>query len=206
MPYNFDFDLSPISQKLSEEITKICRGKNIVTKTEEKARHLAEKIDIPKITGLEKSFAQKLVEDLIKLNVRNNREREKFAKTKKRALFLPHCSRKYMDARCQAKFAPQIPSYFCRHCSSDCLINQATNLAKKKNYNVYVIAGGSCLPKILNHNPYEGVVGVACCEEIKLGHNFLKSSRMPSQGVPLLKNGCANTKFSMKNLQSIMES
>ncbi|MEM7821796.1 MAG: DUF116 domain-containing protein, partial [Candidatus Aenigmatarchaeota archaeon] len=144
-------------------------------------------------------------EDLIDINIRNLLEKEKFLKTNKRALFLPHCSRKYMDNRCKAYFNPEVPSYYCNQCSSDCLINQATILAKKYGYDVYVVAGGSCIPKILKDNPYEGVVGVACCEELKLGSNYLRNLNIPGQGIPLIKNGCANTKFSIESLEIILK-
>jgi hypothetical protein len=77
-----------------------------------------------------------LLQDLIDLQAVNLMERKKFLQAKKRALFLPHCSRKYMDNRCGALFDPSIPSYTCAHCSKDCLVNKADRLAKKKGYDV----------------------------------------------------------------------
>jgi len=205
MPYKFNFDLSQISQPLFKEIARICNEKNIHIRIGEKVRYLIKKFRIPEITGLGISDAITIIEDLIDINIRNLLEKEKFLKTNKRALFLPHCSRKYMDNRCKAYFNPEVPSYYCNHCSSDCLINQATILAKKYGYDVYVVAGGSCIPKILKDNPYEGVVGVACCEELKLGSNYLRNLNIPGQGVPLIKNGCANTKFSIESLEIILK-
>ena len=205
MPYKFNFDLSKISQPLFKEIARICNEKNIHIRIGEKARYLIEKFRISEITGLGISDAIVIIEDLIDINIRNLLEKEEFKKTNKRALFLPHCSRKYMDNRCKAYFNSEVPSYYCNHCSSDCLINQATILAKKYGYDVYVVAGGSCIPKILKDNPYEGVVGVACCEELKLGSNYLRNLNIPGQGVPLVKNGCANTKFSIESLEIILK-
>jgi len=131
-------------------------------------------------------------------------DREKFLKTKKRVLLLPHCSRKYMDSRCKAIFNPQIPSYQCQHCSEDCLINQATKLGEEKGYDVYVLPGGSCITKILQSHKYDAVVGVACGEEIKLGMKLLQKLNIPGQAVPLIKNGCANTKFYINTLEKIL--
>lgn len=205
MPYKFNFDLSQISQPLFKEVARICNEKNIHIRIGEKVRYLIEKFKISEITGLGISDAIAIIEDLIDINIRNLLEKENFLKTSKRVLFLPHCSRKYMDNRCKAYFDSETPSYYCNHCSSDCLINQATNLAKKYGYDVYVIAGGSCIPKILKNNPYEGVVGVACCEELKLGGNYLKNLNIAGQGVPLIKNGCANTKFSIESLEAILK-
>jgi len=51
---------------------------------------------------------------------------------------------------------------------------------------------------------YEGVVGVACGEEIKLGGEILAKMGIPGQAVPLIKNGCANTIFSLENLLNVL--
>jgi hypothetical protein len=127
-------------------------------------------------------------------------EREKFKQTKRRVLFLPHCSRKYLDNRCHATFDPALPSYVCAHCSPDCLINAAVSLAEEKGYDVYVLPGGSCIPKILKMKGYEGAVGVACGEETKLSGDLLKGMGIAGQAVPLIKNGCANTAFNLETL------
>jgi len=144
------------------------------------------------------------VEDLIDVHMQNVSERENFMKTRKRALFLPHCARKYMDSRCQAKFNPDLPSYKCAHCSPDCLVNRATTLGESKGYDVYILPGGSCVPEILKKNKYEGVVGVACSQELKLGGEYLKHMGLAGQAVPLLKNGCAKTTFSIGNLEKTL--
>ena len=205
MPYKFNFDLSEIAQSLFRDVARICNEKNLHKKIGEKAQYLVEKFRVPEITGLEISNAIAVVEDLIDANMKNLLERKRFVETKKRALFLPHCSRKYMDNRCKSYFDPDVPSYYCNNCSSDCLINQATKLGRKRGYDVYVIAGGSCIPKILKNNSYEGIVGVACCEELKLGYSYLKSVGVLGQAVPLAKNGCANTKFSLESLERVLK-
>ena len=51
---------------------------------------------------------------------------------------------------------------------------------------------------------YEGVVGVACCEEINLARELLKNSRIVIQAIPLIKNGCAHTSFNMETLRMIL--
>jgi hypothetical protein len=84
------------------------------------------------------------------------------------------------------------------------LINQATSFAKKKGYDVYILPEGSCIPKILKSNDYEGIVGVACGKEIKLGGNTLENMGIAGQSVPLVKNGCANTSFNFETLQRIL--
>jgi hypothetical protein len=165
---------------------------------------LIKKFKIQEATGLNLSDAVLLLQDLIDLQARNLFEREKFVQTRKRALFLPHCSRKYMDNHCKAVFDPNIPSYVCAHCSPDCLINRAVSIAEKKGYDVYVLPGGSCISKILKAKNYEGVVGVACGEEIRMSGEILNAMNIAGQAVPLIKNGCANTAFNIDTLSRIL--
>ncbi|MBA7501915.1 hypothetical protein ES706_00490 [subsurface metagenome] len=204
MPYKFSFDLSRVPQSFFRGLVKAAYEKNMHKRIGGGVRQLAEKLKIRELTGLDISDASMLVEDLVDIQIRNLLYREKFLKTRKRALFLPHCSRKYMDNRCQARFDPKIPSYYCVHCSSDCLINKATALGKERGYDVYVLPGGTCIPQILKKNPYEGVVGVACSQELKEGAGFLKNKNLPGQAVFLIKNGCANTEFNLKSFKEIL--
>jgi len=204
MPYKFSFDLSRISKSFFREVARVAHEKNVHRTIGEKAKHLAEKFKIREITGLDVPDAITLVEDLVDIYVKNLSDKEKFQKVKRRALFLPHCSRKYMDSRCQARFDPKIPSYLCAHCSPDCLVNQGTTFGKKKGYDVYVLPGGSCVLKLLKNSFYEGIVGVACSQELKMAEQVLKGLNMAGQAVPLAKNGCANTKFSVESLEKVL--
>jgi len=204
MPYGFCFDLSRISKSFFKELTRVTQERKLHKKFGVRARYLAEKFRLQEITGLDVPNALQLVEDLIDMHMRNVSERENFIKTEKRALFLPHCARKYMDNRCQAQFNSELPSYKCAHCSPDCLINQATALGEGKGYDVYILPGGSCVPEILKKNRYEGVVGVSCSQELKLGGKYLKQMGLAGQAVPLLRNGCAKTTFNIGNLEKIL--
>jgi hypothetical protein len=204
MPYKFSFDLSRIPKSFFKELTKIAHEKNMHRRLGEKAKHLAEKFKIRELTGLDVPDAITLVEDLVDIYIRNQIDREKFRKIKRRALFLPHCSRKYMDNRCKAQFDPKIPSYICAHCSPDCLVNQGTTFGKKKGYDVYVLPGGSCVLKLLRANFYEGIVGVACSQELKMAEKLIKDLNLVGQAIPLAKNGCANTKFNIESLENVL--
>lgn len=165
---------------------------------------IIKKFRIEELTGLNLSDAVHLLEDLVDVETRNFLEKEKFRKAEKKALFLPHCSRKFMDNRCKARFEQDVPTYVCAHCSPDCLINEAVSIAKKKGYNVYILPGGSCVSKILRMNRYEGVIGVACGEELKIAGEVLSQMNIAGQAVPLLRNGCANTVFSMETLLKVL--
>ena len=204
MPYKFSFDLSSISKSFFKELARVATERKLHKRLGMKARHLSNKFKLTEITGLNVPDALQLVEDLVDVYVQNASEREQFEKTENRALFLPHCSRKYMDSRCKATFNPQIPSYKCGRCSPDCLVNKATEMGEQKGYDVYILPGGLCVPEILKKYQYQGVVGVACGQELKLGGEFLKKTGLAGQAIPLIKNGCANTRFSLQSLEKTL--
>ena len=200
MPYKFTYDISKVPRFFFTEIALIGYQRGMHKTFLKTLQDIIKKFRIQEATGLNLSDAVVLLQDLINLQAVNLIERGKFLQTKKRALFLPHCARKYMDHRCKAAFDPSIPSYSCAHCSPDCIVNKADCLAKKKGYDVYILPGGSCVPKILKTVRYEGIVGVACGEEIKISAGILDGTDVAGQAIPLIKNGCANTVFNMETL------
>jgi hypothetical protein len=204
MPYKFTFDLSKIPRFVFTEIAKTSYQTGMHKRMGKTAREMIRKFRIQEATGLDLYDAVAVLQDLIETQALNLIEREKFVKTKKRALFLPHCSRKYMDSGCKASFDSNISSYVCAHCSTDCLVENATTLAQNKGYDVYILPGGSCIPKILKTQHYEGIVGVACGGEVKAGGDLLKTLNVVGQNVPLIKNGCSNTAFNMETLRSVL--
>jgi hypothetical protein len=200
MPYKFTFDLSPVPRFFFTELARMNYQKGMTKTLFNTLQEMIKKFRIQEATGLNLSDALVVIQDLVNVQTVNLVERKRFLQTKKRALFLPHCSRKFMDGRCKAAFEASIPSYVCAHCSSDCLVNQAETAAKKKGYDVYVIPGGSCVGKILKSANYEGIVGVACGEEIKLSGELLSETGVAGQSIPLIKNGCSSTVFNMDTL------
>ena len=206
MSYNFTFDLSKLSQALFKEIAELSEKTKVNEKIGNITKKMVKKFNVDKITGLPVSDSLTIVEDLIDIQMQNSLFKEPFQQTDKRALFLPHCCRKYMDSRCKANFNHEKSSYICNHCSEDCQINLATKLAKKENYDLYVVPGASCIRKIFHKNEYEGIVGVACIDELKLSINLLKEIDIPAQSVPLIKNGCVETQFNFETLETVMSS
>jgi hypothetical protein len=204
MPYKFTFDLSQVPRFFFTELTLISYQKGMHKKLLETTHDLIIKFKIQEATGLNLTDAVMLLEDLIDLQAINLNERKGFLETKRRALFLPHCSRKFMDSRCKAVFEANVPTYVCAQCSEDCIVNKANQYAKQMGYDVYIVPGGSCIPKILKNNSYEGVVGVACGEEMKLMGHLLPSLDLRGQAIPLIKNGCANTIFNMETLTKVL--
>ncbi|MCL2292601.1 MAG: DUF116 domain-containing protein [Candidatus Bathyarchaeota archaeon] len=165
---------------------------------------MIKRFKIEEVTGLNINDAIVLFNDFVDMQAANMLERNKFTESKKRALLLPHCSREYLDNRCKAVFDANIPSFICAHCTEHCLVNRADKIAKEKGYDIFVLPGGSCLPKILDNTKYEGVVGVACGEESKMLRPLLNSMDIAVQAIPLIKNGCANTIFNIETLVKIL--
>ena len=200
MPYKFTFDISKAPQHFFIELAIVGNQMGMQKVFEKTLQELIRKFRIEEVTGLDIQEAVMLIQDLLKMQTLNLIQKQEFLKTKKRALFLPHCCRKYMDSRCQAVFEPSLTSYVCAHCSPDCFVNKAEHIAKEKGYDVYVLSGGSCMPNILKQKKYEAIVGVACGPEVMMSGEKLSSMGMAWQSVPLLKNGCANTFFNMETL------
>jgi hypothetical protein len=200
MPYKFTFDISQTPHRFFAEIALASYQRGVHKVFLNTLHELIRKFKIQEVTGLNVQDALVLIQDLIDIQAANLTQRGNFLQTKKRALFLPHCSRKYMDGRCKALFDATLPSYVCAHCSEDCEVNKAETAAKAKGYDVYILPGGSCVPKILKTHNYEGIIGVACGEESKMSMDLLSSMSVVAQCVPLLRNGCANTTFNLDTL------
>ena len=204
MPYKFTFDLSKAPQHFFVELAIVANQMGMQKVLEKTLQELIRKFGIQEVSGLNIQDTATLIQDLVKMETLNLVQKEEFSQTKKRALFLPHCSRKYMDSRCQAVFEADLNSYVCAHCSPDCYVNKAERIAKEKGYDVYVLSGGSCIPNILKRKKYEGIVGVACGPEVVVSGEKLSSLGLAWQSVPLLKNGCANTIFNMETLVKVL--
>ncbi|MEM2189678.1 MAG: DUF116 domain-containing protein [Nitrososphaerota archaeon] len=187
MPYDFTFDLTPAA----------VRGLLSLLGKEPVKRVAASLIPL----GLSLSSAMRLIADLAEIEALNAYWRDEFKRSKRRALFLPHCSRR---AGCRAELDPKTPSYVCAGCGAECIVMRAAGMASKRGYDVYIVPGGSCIPKIIREGGYDGAVGVACPSELILAAKALMSLKIPGQAVPLLKNGCANTTFSLEDLSSIL--
>lgn len=184
MPYGFVFDLTSLPQRVVGWLGK-----------KERLRWLTEALIS---LGLELSDAVKLLTDLAEVEALNAYWRDGFAKSRRRVLFLPHCSRL---PNCAAKFNAEVPTYVCVGCTKECKVRKAIAVAEGLGYETYVIPGGSCIPKIVKAGGYGGVVGVACPDELLAAGRMLMKLHIPGQAVPLLKNGCACTTFDLEMLR-----
>jgi len=77
-------------------------------------------------------------------------------------------------------------------------------MGKKNGYNVYVLPGSSCILNILKKDKYDGIVGVACGQEVQLGAEGLRQMGFAGQAIPLIRNGCTNTSFNLETLEKTL--
>jgi hypothetical protein len=204
LPYSFTYDLTRLSQAVIKQIFESAYNARLHKLLGANAKRLVRAFKIDEATGLNLADAITLVEDLVDVQVANMLQREKFEKARRKAILLPHCARSCMSRQCMADFDPNVPTYICRACRSECLVNRATNLAKAAGYDVYVVPGGACAERILRNGKYDGVLGVACGMELKMALDPLKKLGIPGQGVILTKNGCANTSLDLGHLESVL--
>lgn len=204
MTYEFDFDLTRISRSFFRELAKFSEKKGIHGGIGDIVEGAIKRFRIQEATGVPVADAVEVVNDMIDIHAKNLSQEDEFRKASNRALLLPHCARKYMDNRCEAEFDPEFSTYKCNHCSQDCLINKATKIGEERGYDVFVLPGGSAIAKIIGGNDYDAVVGVACSDEIQLGRKYLERHDIPYQGIPLLKNGCSGTEFSLETFKEVL--
>lgn len=147
--------------------------------------------------GLFKRFSENLgvdgkIVDQIGVEVRNKVNEKLFRKIKpqEKILVLPHCLR---HSECQAKLKSS--GLICKNCNR-CIIGILKEKAENLGYHVFIIPGSTFLKKIVEKNKFKGVLGVACYQDLNLG--MMKLSKFPCQGVPLLRDGCINTKVDPK--------
>jgi len=143
--------------------------------------------------GLFKKFSEKVgvnaeIVDQIGVEVRNkvNFNIFKNIKSQDKILVLPHCLR---HSDCEAKL--ESSGLVCKDCNR-CVIGVLKNKAENKGFKVFIIPGSTFLKKILDENKFKAVLGVACYQDLNLA--MMKLSNFSCQGVPLLKDGCINTK------------
>jgi hypothetical protein len=204
MTYSFNYDLTKLPREFFKDVAEIVDKRKLHKKLGKVSKNIVREFGVDKILGIQLEDAISVVEDLADIHIKNLVYEKDFREAREKILLVPHCCRKYMDSRCKADFDPEFSSYFCNHCSPDCLANQATKLAKEKGYKVFILPGGSCIKRIFGKMNCDAVLGIACPEEIKLGIGFVESNGLPIKGIPLTKNGCANTQFNLDSLKEAL--
>jgi hypothetical protein len=143
--------------------------------------------------GLFKKFSESVgvdakIVDHIGVEVRNKVNEKIFKKidAKDTILVLPHCLR-HME--CEAKL--ETSGLVCKNCNR-CVIGVLKDKGEEMGYKVFIIPGSTFLNKIVEQNNFKAVIGVACFQDLNL--SMMNLSKFSCQGVPLLRDGCVNTK------------
>jgi uncharacterized protein len=147
--------------------------------------------------GIFKKFSENVgvdgkIVDQIGVEVRNkvNEKVYKHTKPQDKIVVLPHCLR---STECEANL--ETSGLVCNNCNR-CVIGVIKTKAEEKGFKVFIIPGSTFLKKILEKNDFKAVLGVACYQDLNL--SMMKLSKFSCQGVPLLKDGCINTKVDVK--------
>jgi len=133
------------------------------------------------------------------VSLKNIANASSFSKTKNRIIIVPHCVRA-LD--CPA--SSTILGIQCRDCGK-CIASQLRKDAKKYGYDLYITTGSSAIANILKHKPADGILGIACDYEINKGMCALNGKKVVTYGVPLLNDGCYNTKVDYEKVIEMLE-
>jgi len=143
--------------------------------------------------GLFKKFSENVgvdgkIVDQIGVEVRNKVNEKLFKKINhdEKILVLPHCLR---HSECQANL--DTSGIVCQNCNK-CVIGVLKSKGEEMGYQVFIIPGSQFLKKIVENNKFKAILGVACYQDLNLC--MMKVSKFSVQGVPLLRDGCVNTK------------
>ena len=105
-----------------------------------------------------------------------------------RVIFLPQCLR---SLECKAK-TPE-DGIICENCGK-CGIGPFKKEAESLGYKIFIAPGSSLIKNILKKHKFKAALGVACGPELKEGIKMTKKHHIAVLTVPLLKDGCVNTK------------
>jgi hypothetical protein len=140
--------------------------------------------------------------DLIYIKKKNEEFRKKFTATpfKDRIVLAPRCMRNI--SACAA--IDEGPYFICSGCGG-CTIGKIDSLMKKLGYGrLYILKGGSAVPKIIKEQKPKAVVGIACHVEAEPLFNVSEDENAITQFVLLLRDGCADTDADMAEIEKTL--
>jgi len=148
------------------------------------------------LVGIEDQRIDEMYVDLL-----NRALHEKFTKIppNERILLLPQCLR---GDKCPAEQDQE--GFHCKQCGK-CKIAEIMKIAKKLKTKVFVLPGGSMVPRLLKKYKPKAVIGVACYRELEQGMGLVEKQGLPTQGVCLLRDGCKNTDVDLLELKELMQ-
>ncbi|MDR3113514.1 MAG: DUF116 domain-containing protein [Endomicrobium sp.] len=151
-----------------------------------------------------KIFKRKKEErDLRSIKKLNKKHKDSFEKTpfKDRIVLAPRCMRNISVCSAQE----QGPYFICKNCGG-CTIGKIDALMKKLGYgSLYILKGGSAVPKIIKEQKPKALVGIACSVEGVPLFSAAEEENVIAQFVLLLKDGCANTDADIDEIEKLLK-
>jgi hypothetical protein len=133
---------------------------------------------------------------------RNAANAEKFARVpySERILLVPQCLR--ASAHCAAEEKGVV--YECARCGA-CAIDEIINEAERLGYKgVFILKGGRAVTQLIDTLKPGAIAGVACNYEGFIGIIECERRGVPVQFVPLLEDGCVDTKVDLDALREFL--
>lgn len=134
--------------------------------------------------------------DQMLITIRNNLYGAAYADVPyaKRAVFLPQCLR---DPRCPAPLSAEgIQCVGCGRCGIAAVKKEAEDLG----YLFFIAPGSTLIKRMVKKYRPEAVLGVGCFMEVKEGTEMMASVGLPVQAIPLLRDGCVDTRVNVGEL------
>jgi hypothetical protein len=127
---------------------------------------------------------------MLEIELTNRLFKEKFKKADKKIALLPYCLQDF-SVRCKSE--KNGFDYQCRHCSSKCFQNHASEILELHDIEPYIWMGGNMkqLAKFtIKEKKTFGLLGIACIPELISGMRNCRSKNIPVLGLPLNANRC----------------
>jgi geranylgeranyl pyrophosphate synthase len=118
----------------------------------------------------------------------------------KRLLLLPQCLK---DSRqCTAEIDSL--GLLCRHCGR-CVIDRFTRRAEELGYAALVAEGSPVVMALIESGQVQATVGVSCLSVLERVFPYMEAGAVPGIAIPLLVDGCQDTRFDEDWLAEAME-
>ncbi|MBN2514335.1 MAG: polyprenyl synthetase family protein [Sedimentisphaerales bacterium] len=118
----------------------------------------------------------------------------------KRLLLLPQCL-KHSES-CPAMFDEY--GLLCRHCGR-CVIDSLCRQAEDLGYTVLIAEGSPVVMALIQTGQVEGIIGVSCLSVLERVFPYMEAGAVPGIAVPLLKEGCKDTRFDKDWITEILD-
>lgn len=152
--------------------------------------------------------------NMVGAEIMNRAFRERFLKTREKAVLIPLCMRLLPEGEC--KGLPDEKGFRCAGCTEGCNVFSLVRMGREKGFRVEIVSHESSISS--NHGGYSwlngdtGVVGVACVLNLVSGGWLLDDMDIPAQCVLLDYCGCKNhwhmegipTGIDMRQLMTIL--